>query len=75
MYKGQVQRDVPVIMISWESKRLVRVSRQEFTLDYPLANSSYTGNNVYAILRAPKAASTEALGETFSVQQFFWTWM
>jgi len=37
------------------------VYRQTFTLDYPLANSSFTGSNVYAILRAPKAASTESL--------------
>jgi len=37
------------------------VYRQEFKLEYPLANSTYTGSNVYAILRAPKAASTEAL--------------
>lgn len=37
------------------------VYRQEFSLSYPLANSSYTGSNVYAILRAPKDASKEAL--------------
>jgi hypothetical protein len=37
--------------------------RQEFTLSYPLANATYTGSNVYAILRAPKSASTEALGK------------
>lgn len=34
--------------------KLLIFSRQTFTLDYPLANSSFTGSNVYAILRAPK---------------------
>lgn len=33
-----------------------------FTLHYPLADGrSFRGKNVYAILRAPRAASTEAL--------------
>jgi hypothetical protein len=40
--------------------------RQEFTLSYPLANATYTGSNVYAILRAPKSASTEALGKIYA---------
>jgi hypothetical protein len=45
--------------------------RQEFSLNYPLANSTYSGSNVYAILRAPKAASTEALGSSmFSILNF-----
>lgn len=37
------------------------VYTHHFTLDYPLANKSFSGSNVYAILRAPKAASTEAV--------------
>jgi len=37
------------------------VYRHHFSLDYPLANKTFTGSNVYAILRAPKAASTEAV--------------
>jgi len=39
----------------------LEVYQQQFSLTYPLANNSFTGTNVYAILRAPKASSTEAL--------------
>jgi len=39
----------------------LEVHQQQFSLNYPLANNSFTGTNVYAILRAPKASSTEAL--------------
>jgi len=39
----------------------LEVYQQQFSLNYPLANNSFTGTNVYAILRAPKASSTEAL--------------
>jgi len=39
----------------------LEVHQQQFSLTYPLANNSFTGTNVYAILRAPKASSTEAL--------------
>jgi len=57
-YPGQA----PFPWLEAQFKQLgLDVYRQSFTLNYPLANSSFTGSNVYAILRAPKAASTEAL--------------
>ena len=41
----------------------LEVYSHNFTLNYPLSkdNANYTGENVYAILRAPRASSTEAL--------------
>ena len=41
----------------------LEVHAHNFTLNYPLSkdNANYTGENVYAILRAPRASSTEAL--------------
>jgi len=40
----------------------LEVHTQSFSLTYPLAEGrNFTGTNVYAILRAPKASSTEAL--------------
>jgi glycosylphosphatidylinositol transamidase len=51
----------------WIEARLrqigLEVYTHNFTLNFPLgkAGQSYSGNNVYAILRAPRASSTEAL--------------
>jgi len=39
----------------------LEVYQQQFSLAYPLGNSTFSGTNLYAILRAPKASSTEAL--------------
>jgi glycosylphosphatidylinositol transamidase len=40
----------------------LEVYTHNFTLHYPLGKTeNYTGENVYAILRAPRASSTEAL--------------
>ena len=41
----------------------LEVYSHNFTLNYPLSkdNANYTGENVYAILRAPRASSTESL--------------
>ena len=39
----------------------LEVYQQEFSLSYPLANTTFTGTNLYAILRAAKTSSTEAL--------------
>ena len=36
----------------------LEVYQQQFSLTYPLSNNSFTGTNVYTILRAPKASST-----------------
>eukprot|EP00088_Acartia_fossae_P023362 TRINITY_DN2439_c0_g1_i6.p1 TRINITY_DN2439_c0_g1~~TRINITY_DN2439_c0_g1_i6.p1 ORF type:complete len:660 (-),score=121.18 TRINITY_DN2439_c0_g1_i6:861-2840(-) len=57
-YPGQA----PFPWLEAQFKQLgLDVYRQEFELQYPLANNTFTGSNVYAILRAPKASSTEAL--------------
>ncbi|XP_031784449.1 glycosylphosphatidylinositol anchor attachment 1 protein isoform X1 [Nasonia vitripennis] len=37
------------------------VFTQNFTLNYPFRNQQYKGQNVYGIVRAPRAASTEAI--------------
>ena len=39
----------------------LEVYTQEFKLNYPLRNTSFTGTNLYAILRSAKTSSTEAL--------------
>jgi len=39
----------------------LEVHEHTFSLNYPLSNRTFSGTNIYAILRAPKAASTEAL--------------
>ena len=39
----------------------LEVHQQQFRLSYPLANTSFTGTNLYAVLRAAKTSSTEAL--------------
>jgi len=57
-YPGQA----PFPWLEAQFKQLgLDVYRQEFELGYPLANNTFTGSNVYAILRAPKSASTEAV--------------
>ncbi|XP_043277849.1 glycosylphosphatidylinositol anchor attachment 1 protein isoform X2 [Venturia canescens] len=37
------------------------VYTHNFTLNYPFRNRKFTGQNVYGIMRAPRAASTEAI--------------
>ncbi|XP_058793026.1 glycosylphosphatidylinositol anchor attachment 1 protein [Phymastichus coffea] len=37
------------------------VFTHNFTLNYPFRNQKYTGQNIYGIVRAPRAASTEAI--------------
>ncbi|XP_046738972.1 glycosylphosphatidylinositol anchor attachment 1 protein isoform X1 [Diprion similis] len=37
------------------------VYTHNFTLNYPLSQQKFTGQNVYSILRAPRSASTEAI--------------
>merc|ERR1719348_928275 len=39
----------------------LEVHQHHFSLNYPLGNSTFKGTNIYAILRAPKASSTESL--------------
>jgi len=39
----------------------LEVHTQQFSLRYPLGNKTFTGTNLYAILRAAKTSSTEAL--------------
>ena len=51
----------------WIEARLkqmgLEVYRHNFNLTFPLSNKPrlFEGNNIYAILRAPRASSTEAL--------------
>ena len=51
----------------WIEARLkqmgLEVYRHNFTLNFPLGRGKqvYTGENIYAILRAPRASSTESL--------------
>jgi len=58
-YPGQA----PFPWIQAQFRQLgLEVHTQPFTLTYPLSEGrNFTGTNVYAILRAPKASSTEAL--------------
>ncbi|XP_014214858.1 glycosylphosphatidylinositol anchor attachment 1 protein isoform X1 [Copidosoma floridanum] len=39
----------------------LEVFTHNFTLNYPFKNQKYLGQNVYGIIRAPRAASTEAI--------------
>ena len=39
----------------------LEVYQQQFSLSYPLGNTTFTGTNLYAILRSAKTSSTEAL--------------
>merc|ERR550517_881752 len=39
----------------------LEVYQQEFSLSYPLGNTTFTGTNLFAILRSAKTSSTEAL--------------
>ncbi|KAK0161101.1 hypothetical protein PV327_009614 [Microctonus hyperodae] len=50
---------------SWIEAKLnqlhLDVYTHNFTLNYPFKKQQYTGQNVYGIVRAPRAASTEAI--------------
>ncbi|XP_067937924.1 glycosylphosphatidylinositol anchor attachment 1 protein-like [Watersipora subatra] len=64
-FKGKTDRDVPT---SWLLKELValglEVHTQPYEFTYPMNlmnNETVPGENVYAILRAPRASSTESM--------------
>ena len=64
--RDEAQKYPNSVPFPWIEARLrqlgLEVYTHNFTLEYPLGESkTFTGQNVYAILRAPRASSTEAL--------------
>ncbi|GAB6020270.1 hypothetical protein CHUAL_002988 [Chamberlinius hualienensis] len=57
------QNEMPTAWLQGQFRQLgLEVYMHNFTLKYPLTTSTYyEGKNIYAILRAPRASSTEAL--------------
>ena len=52
----------PLPWLEAQFKQLgLEVYTQHFSLQYPLRNSSFSGTNLYAILRSAKSSSTESL--------------